>query len=236
MALYDLDVSSNVNLTASLKAALTAAGIIDTLHYETTTVLIITTTLFNKILRLVSVDFKTEVYVGDSWSAGDAVTNQVAILPSLGNSDSAAAAMIVTDKVLCIGQRQLDSKVSNAIFCRLDSDTQEYAALSVVYNTSYAFCRNLTDNVGLEVRQMNGIIISDDGYYYASPLVCSTPGGVVLSQGIQGLKSLQKAPVNTYQYQRYGDNVVIPGGSANGVTSYLPMSLLIVNGYSWAPA
>lgn len=236
MAVYAIDKTSNATIIAGIKAALNNAGILTTTYYETNS-LIVQITLCNKVIRMVPSNARILVYVGDSWTSGDAVNNQVTIVAD--NNDTVSEVnVIITDKIFCVGYRTTIPRIINAIFTRLDSANQEYVALGIDYNVSDQnnILRDLTNNAQFDARQLNCNIISTDGYYYSSDLICTKLDTTLQATGIQGIKSLQKAITTDSQYVRYGDDVVIPGGATNSVTSYFPRSILITNGYSWAPA
>jgi hypothetical protein len=236
MAVYAINKTSNATIIADIKAALNDAGILETTYYETNS-LIVKITLCNKVIRMVPDSARILVYVGDSWTSGDAVNNQVTIVAD-ANGTTSEINVIITDKVFCVGYRVTYPRIINAIFTRLDSTNQEYVALGIEYNDASrgAILRDLTNNVQFDARQLNCNIISTDGYYYASDLICAKLDTTLQATGIQGIKSLQKTIATDSQYVRYGNDIVIPGGATNGVTSYFPRSILITNGYSWAPA
>ncbi len=235
MAVYAIDKTSNATVIAGIKAALNAAGILETTYYETNS-LIVKTARSNKVLRIVPNLGRVSTYIGDSWSAGDAVVNQVAIATiSYGTSDQIN--VIITDKILCIGCRTTDPYLVNAVFAQLDSTAQEYVAIGIAASTSsymVSALRDLTNNVVFDAWQLNATIVSTDGYYYASDFQCCKNDATLLATAIQGLKPLQMPSFSTSQYIRYGDDVVIPGGAVNGVV-YFPKAILIPNGYSWTP-
>ena len=239
MAVYSIDISSDANQISGILAAITDAGILTTKHYQSNTALIVTTTLSNKVIRI-SIQYKyPKIYIGDSWKAGDAVNNQV-VINEYNNGSPAAAEVnvIITDNVFCIGARNANSTlVSNTIFTALNTDASEYVALGIVYNstTGTPVLRDTTNDAQIKSSQLNQIIISTDGYYYDTDFIVTTAGNVLQSNGIKGIKSLFMPPSTTAHYVRYGDDVVIPGGATNGATSVFPMSILITNGYSWAP-
>lgn len=237
MAVYAIDKTSNATIIAGIKAALNNAGILDTTYYETNS-LIVKITLCNKVIRIVPGSGRTSVYIGDSWTSGDAVNNQVQIVSTYGSGTANEVNVIITDKVFCVGYRSSDSFISNAIFTRMDSTAEEYIGLGIFNNSTYAgpVLRDLTNNAQFDARQLNCNIISTDGYYYASNLICTKLDTTLQATGIQGIQSLQKAIVTDSHYVRYGDDVVIPGGATNNTASYFPRSILITNGYSWAPA
>jgi hypothetical protein len=239
MAIYSIDWSSDANITASIKNALTTAGILTTNHYETTNRLIVTTARSNKLIRFVIGGTRIQVYIGDSWSSGDAVTNQVTI-----NSNATATmvqgALIITDKILYIGQR--DNAASpyhvNAMFTRVDSVTAEYIAMG--WNCSTAngtqAMRDTTNNAGVILFPMKSTLISSDGYYYEVNIPAATPGGLLLGSALQGVKCLMRDWIRSTLYQEYGNDVAVQGGWTDGLSNYFPSSFIIANGSSWAPA
>jgi len=238
MAVYSIDISSDQNEITSIKNALNTAGILTTTHYETSNRLIVTTNRSNKVIRIVLDAKFPRIYIGDSWSSGDAVNNQVTINEFADCSGCAEVNVIVTDVVLCIGARHANSTVTDTIFTKLNDTAQEYVALGIVCNSTSGtpILRDLTNNAQIHCGQLTATIISADGYYYNSDFPCMTAGGVLMATAIQGIKSLQMPSTISSHYVRYGGDVVIPGGATNSMVSYFPRSILITNGYSWAPA
>lgn len=237
MAVYSIDISSDSAAIGSILAAITDAGILTTNHYKSSASLIVTTTRSNKVIRI-NIGYKyPRIYIGDSWSSGDAVVNQVIINEYTSPTSAVEVNIIITDNILCIGARNGTTIVANTIFTRLNTDASEYAALGINYNTTGGTptLRDTTNGAQIKSSQLNQVITSTDGYYYDTDFIVTTAGNVLQSNGIKGIKSLFMPPSTNSHYVRYGNDVVIPGGATNGATSVFPMSILITNGYSWAP-
>jgi hypothetical protein len=237
MAVYSLTISSSTALRDSIKASLTAAGILTTTHYETGDNLIVTTTRSNKVIRWATGNSRLQTYIGDTYTSGTTITNQVTI-NAPGSNSYVEANMVVTDKVFYIGMRTNTNESIHALFGRLDSATQEYVALGWTTNNANGapVLRDTTNNTQAEATQLNRILISTSGYYYIHDLPVASNANVLLASAVQGVKSLQRAYVTGSQIVTYGDDVALSGGYANGATSYFPQSLLIEDGNSWEPA
>ncbi len=240
MAVFSIDISSDAKEIAGILAAITQAGILTTKHYQSSTSLIVTTTRSNKVIRIsLGGKYYPRIYIGDSWTSGDAINNQVIINEYSSTTSPGEVNVIITDNVFCIGARKSDNTVVfNVIFTRLNTDAAEYVALGIVYNATSGnpTLYDTTNAAQIKSAQLNQIAISTDGYYYDTDFIVTTAGNVLQSNGIKGIKSLLMPPSTAAHYVRYGNDVVIPGGATNGATSVFPMSILITNGYSWAPA
>jgi hypothetical protein len=236
MAIYRINVQSNASVLDGVESALTAAGILEQKYFEDADALIVKTTLCNKVIRFQTSYTRILVQVGDSWTSGDAITNSVQIL-SDGEGSVLGANVIITSSLFCVGYYTGNPMVANAIFTRMDSATQEYVVLGIEWGSPSAAgsCRDLTNNATIDVRMLSGMAMSGDGYCTA-PLFCMTSGGVLLAQGIQGIKAVLVPNLQTQHYVRYADDVVIPGGNANNTNNYFPWSFVIENGASWTPA
>lgn len=239
MAIYSIDWSSDTTIIASIKSGLTTAGILTTNHYETSSRLIVTTERSNKLIRFVAGSTRLQVYIGDSWSSGDAVTNQVTI-QSNATGTMTNGALIITGDVLYIGQRDSAATPNhvNAMFVRVDSVTAEYIAMG--WNCSTAnniqAMRDTTNDAGVILFPMKSTLISSSGYYYEVDIPAATPGGLLLGDALKGVKCLMRDWIRSTLYQEYGDDVAVQGGYTDGALSYFPASFIIADGASWAPA
>lgn len=236
MAIYQMDVQSDASILDGIESALTAAGILEQKYFEDADALIVKTTLCNKVIRFQTNYRRVQVQIGDSWVSGDAIVNSVPIL-SDADGIPLGANVIVTSSLFCVGYYTSYPVVANAIFARMDSTNQEYVALGIkcgAGNTAGSL-RDLTNNATIDIRMLSGRVMSGSGYCTA-PLFCMTSGGVLVAQGIQGIKAALMQQVQTQHCIRYANDVVITGGNANGISNYFPWSFVIENGASWTPA
>lgn len=241
MAVYSVGGDSDADTTNNLEAALIAAGIRTTTHYKTTNRLIVTTTRSNKVLRFVIASKRIQTYVGDSWSSGDAVTNQRNIQAAGSGGTPVSTVVIVTADALLINCGWT-SYASYALLGQLDNAGSDYCALGWFQDGEGAqsWQYNLSTGNLLWVHSpLRYPAASAGGYYYSGPLVC-TEGGVVTATGIKSLRALGRANSTTWAYQVHGDDVALNGGQANNVVTtlsnaYFPTNLLLVNGNGWSP-
>lgn len=77
MAVFPVPGNTGNNIGA-LRSALQSAGVITTLYYETTTTLIFSTPYSNKVIKFTNAD-GISLFVGDAWTSGATITNQVQI-------------------------------------------------------------------------------------------------------------------------------------------------------------
>lgn len=231
MAVYSVGMSTDGSVIAGIKAALTSAGVLTTTHYETTNRLIVTTTLSNKVLRVVAEYARPSFYYGDSWVSGDAVVNQVSLNPyNWGTSDSMA--VIIKPPVLAFSWHNTSNIISGTLFSKLAVNNKYFAMGWVTPSSTATTIRNTSDDDNVDVHTLGyyPTIISGEGYYYQTDLIVTTSGGVLLASGIQGVKWLARDYVTVTPYQVYGDDVALSGGSAKSIVNYLTGSLLIPGG------
>lgn len=232
MTLYSLDKTSATTMRESTKAALTAAGILTTTHYETGDYLIVTTTRSNKVIKMYFAVSRTKWYVGDAYSSGTTITNQVTVC-EYGGGTVAEANMVVTDDILYMGWRiTANDRTAHALFGRLATTAAEYVALGWVTNTyeGYPVLRDTSNDASIEISCLRNTLISTGAYYYQHDLVIATAGNVLQANAITGLKALQRPIFTTAQLLVFGDDIVLPGGATNGATSYFPQNLIIADG------
>jgi hypothetical protein len=240
MAVYNIDISSDTACTNGIEAALTAAGILTTTHYKTTNRLIATTTRSSKVLRIiVGTSRRISVYYGDSWSSGDAVTNQVIVL-DLAAGVCAELNVVVSGDIVCFAWRSTDVTPNIAYFC-IGTTTTASKNIMMGWYTSTAvttahIIRNITDATNIEISTMRRPVISAGGKYYQTDAVVTTATGVILSQGINGFKVLLRDWIRASSLVVYGNDVSASGGCCNGIVGYFPVSFMIAEGNSWTPA
>lgn len=234
MAIYSIDKSSEASIIAGIKAALTAAGILTTTHYETNS-LIVTTTMCPMVIRIDAGYSRPVVYVGTSYTSGDAINGSVTV-QATHNYAVAEVNVIITSNVLCIASRSTTNVNTYTIFGNVTTANKKIAIGWTTGYTTSSLIYNCTDGAQCGLLTLPRTVVSTSGYYYSHDIFSTTNGGVLLGTAIDGVKSIQMPSIVTSNYTEYGDDVVVAGGDTMGITGYIGQSLLIEDGKSWAPA
>jgi len=234
MATYSIDKTSEASILAGIKAALSAAGILTTTHYETNS-LIVTTTMCPMVIRIDAGSNRPNVYVGTSWTSGDAINGSVTILP-LVSITPAEVNVIITGDVLYIGWRSTNNIVLATLFGNVTTADKKLAIGMITSGTTSSIIYNCTDGAQCHIETLPNTLVSTGGYYYSHDIQSGTSGNVLIGTAIDGVKAILAPMVTTSNYVEYGDDIVVPGGDTMGVSGYIKQSLLIVDGKSWAPA
>lgn len=228
MAVYPFDMTSSTTLLGSIRDALDAAGILTTVHRDTSTNLIVTITrLTSRVVRFNVAVSRLHIYYGTSYVSGDTIADQVTIQAQATGTYSSGATIITDDVVVIVEAR--GAVMYTCLIAALDN----LASTQIVWGFSSGYAspvlHNAVDRVQMEAAFYNRQIISADAKYYASNIPCMTGGFVLLASAIVGAKALH-IPIINAPYAVAGDDAYVPLGGANGDSVYAPGCLFIPDG------
>lgn len=234
MSIYLLDRNNRI---PSIKAALQAAGVVTTVHFENTTDLIVTTTRSNKVLRIRN---DGSVWIGSAWTSGATITNSQTLLGSI-SMDPYDWAIIVTPDILafcCKNGTGNTGDCYSAIFTKTE-DLSLFLAIglsssnSTNNNDSYCYDTTITASQAtiLSPISFSGIVTDAAGYYYFTDIYLKTlSNNVLITSPAKGIKAILNGYMNTQGFYKYGNDIVSQGWYTNdGGTSFFA-NVLIPNG------
>ena len=239
MAVYVIDHTSTTTMLESIRDGLTAAGILTTNHRDTSTNLIVTTTRSTRPIRFNisgSTTKRIYIYYGTGYTSGDVVDNSVTLQAHASNTGDAGA-LIVTSDMFGVFQRRGSGNTYGFICSKLlNAPTNTQIMWAWTATVSSTLLHDADALAQMEAAFYRKQIISSGDNYYFSQIPCMTGGDYLLSMGLAGVQALHRGPNYTAAYEISGDDVVVPGGRTNGDDAYMPCSLYIPEGNSWAPA
>jgi len=232
-----LDYTSTTTMLASIKSALTTAGILTTTHRETATNLIVTTSRSSRVIRFQADGTRIYIYYGTSWSSGDAVNGSVT-LNANGTNPGKEGVVIITADILGFFEVRATSNTTGFICGNLDNVDATEIMWAFMNGVSTTLLHNASAMTQMEIGLYNGVMKNAAGdKYLKSPIPCLSGARDLLASGVEGLEQLCKGANYTVSHEVFGDDVVVPVGGCNGSTSYMgSTSLYIPSGNSWTPA
>jgi hypothetical protein len=235
MAVYTIALDSTTNFINSLEAAMSSAGILTTTHRKTTTNLIVTTTLSSKPIRITVTagNYRTTALYGASYSTGDTMESEVTVMGQTQDTPISAAHLIISTYCMILAMRTSTNVVY--YYAVLIADDVSATEIQASWNSStlasYAFNTDSGQAVLFATFRVATTVISSGGNYYSAPLPVMTDGGVLIAAAIKGVTQLLRANDTTWNYQAYGNDVVVNGGNISAIgTAALGVNLLITDG------
>lgn len=236
MAIYQFDTT--VNGISEMKRILNlAGGVITNILFESTTSIIFSTPRSNKLIRITNT---LNLFVGDSYTSGSTMVNEVLICTPFDNiySSTFNAWMIITPDIVCYSVSHPSStsntafwmlgKLNNNDFCVLSGDsgsTQSTNNFSRWYNTTQA--------IQLVPAFIPSGIMTDNANFYTTYDMPFKIAGIdqYFSGKLNGLKWLQKAFSQNESIQIFGNDIVVGCKQMHntGIVG-ISTSLLILNG------
>jgi len=178
----------NTNFIANFKAALMTKNLITTVHFENSEFLVFTSSLSSKVFRvqfLHSLDTYITVSIGDAYSSGADVTNQVMILEAATSTDTNIKAVdyfLDVDKFIFVCQT-VDGQ-QNCFFYAGKMDSGDTLVFGLgPYNTANNRARRLTDNavlIPLFISTNGTSMIDASGNLFTFPLIFADSTGRIL--------------------------------------------------------
>lgn len=227
-SIQTVDVTTYKN---SIKAALTAAGKLGTVYYDSGSTMVFNIVGMSKVFKIAASDW----FAGDAWTSAATITNQIALsepYATIGSGD--LSAMITGNGYVAI---VLDQQVQNVnchytVVFTVDSTGKELALCYGISNsTSYnnSFCYDLSNNTQLlpGVRSI-GTLLDPTGHYYSVEVVLKDSGNYKKVDNIPFVKSLCVSPTWSTTHVIYGDDVGVPAYmTGDGATVHSTTFLLI---------
>jgi len=232
MALYPLDVSSDVNMISSIKAACVAAGIVDTEYYVGTTDYIAKLSVCDMVVRFRVYDVYRRtifVFVGTSYVSGTTIANAQKIMADAANSTYTGHAIIATSSLLAFGYDYSSTYTSIVLLARGNDTPATSLALGWYHSpVSSTFCFDCTNRQVVYPVMLYQQIKSTDGYYYTAELPIVTATRELMLTGLSKVKQLlQPRWTGSPWHIVNGDDVILPGGSTNNEGVNLPLCFLL---------
>jgi len=236
MAIYPIDYTSLTTMLASVRDGLDDAGILTTIHHDTSANLIVTTTRSSRVIRFVAASGnRFYVYYGTSYDTGDTINDSVT-LQAVGAGTGVAGALIVTGDVFGLFEYRGGTACAGFICGNLDNPANTQIMWGWMNVQTAPLLHDATDRVQMEAAFYSRQIISTESKYYRSAIPCMTAGNLLMSQGVKGVYELHQSANYGVAYVVVGDDAVVPGGGCNGNATYMQnKSLLIPGGNSWTP-
>ena len=227
MPIYNIDITSSTTMINGIEAGLIDAGVRTTTHYKDADGLVVTTTLFPKIIRLNTGNRRFFGYIGDSWSSGDATVNERVVL-LLGTLDTAVALLLIVsaDLIALAFQSNVSTAHRYMLFAHDDAATPNYFAAGwhSASREADGFVLNATS--GTSVLDMySRPLLNASGHYLTSPIIHSQ-GGVYLGT-VVGAKTLHRGISGDAAWWQYGDDIVLNGGRTQSDINYFRNCLLL---------
>lgn len=235
MAIYLVDRASRI---PSIKAALQAAGVLVTTHFENTADLVVTTTRSNKVIRLTS---DGRVFLGTAWTSGTNITDSRSVdNPSSGGGDPFDWATIVTPDVLAFVYKTgigATGRCGSSIFVTTVSGTH-LALGSTTDATTFSdtWCYE-TDTVTLApfivpiTQFANGLLVDNNGFFFTTDMYFKylTNNQPILSPA-KGIKAVLNGFNDTQGFFKHGNDIVVTGWRTNDNGNPMQANIIIPNG------
>jgi hypothetical protein len=220
MALYSIPRGSQLEIRNSLVAAFTAAGILDTVHYNVSDTLILTTTIFSKVLKFVissAVTRPLNVYYGDAYASGVTITNQVILTETATNTVSYAYLWLIITPNTIVFVDTSSFAVHVVIFGKGATSAKELVLIFTRSMVPYQ-SKNVTDGIVVHPTGIRGgTILTAEGNYYKSPIIL-LQNGSILDNAVVDVELLHRDNAEADNATIVGDDVIVTSGRANGMT------------------
>lgn len=237
MAIYPIDLTNQASIISSLQAGLTAAGIIDTVHYNTSPNLLVTLSCWTKPIKFNAPGSgRIYSYFGSSY-ASSANLNDSCTINAASFGTGVSSVLVVTGDVVAVLENRGGSFTFKHVFAKLNDAGTTEIAWGIEYlgrSSSTLWNADLASQMGAVGVQ--GTILTTGGNYYQSDILCLDGAYTQLATGVVGLKMLHRATGIGASHLVAGDDVVFEGGGCNSDNFYFPNCFLIEDGNSWAPA
>jgi len=232
--IYALDPTNNTSLITSLKAALTSAGILQTLHYEDAANLIVTLTRNNRVFKFTASSIRYLTYYGTSYVSGVTIADSVT-LNSVQSGTGVSDALIVTGDLLAIVEYRGATYTYDVLIGNINNEQQTSIAWGWSSISSVPLLHNTVNMTQMYINVYPKALASMDGKYYMSDVVCMNNALVLEGIGVKGLKALHMGMNTSNAYVVVGNDVIVPGGRANADDDAIFNSLYILNAVTWTP-
>lgn len=233
MAIYSVDFANQANFRANIEAALTAAGVLTTLHASTGGVIIVTTTLNNKVLKfnLSTANYFPQLSYGDAFSAGTTITNEVSLHSSTFIGQTSGHLIIKGNLMVFIMFRAARSFYF--YFGKTVGETEKYFIYPCSSHSSPAGLGNpinTSDGNALSFHglRLDSALLTSGGNYYKSKMRTAL-AGTLHSEEVYNLEAVYRAIDAANAYNLVGDDVLINIGWTAGNVSN-PHQALIADG------
>lgn len=234
--IYPIDYTNTESVINSLDAALDDAGVIQTRHYKSASDLIVTLTRSSRVFRInVPSQMRLYIYYGTAYVSGTTISDSITIsLITTGTSVSGCVA--ITGDVIAFAEYRGATVIAGALIGAINNEDETEIAWGWSSPSSAPLLHNTESRTQMHPNIYPKALISTDGKYYMSDIVCMDSAYTLMGVGVKGVKALHR-PANTgMAYEIVGNDVIIPGGQANGDASIIPNSLYIPNAVTWEPA
>ena len=225
MPIYNIDITSTATMINGIEAGLSAAGVLTTTRYKDADGLVVTTTLFPKLIRLNTANRRITAFIGDSWSSGDATVNE-RILLSYGGESPTALLLIVGDDLIAIAWQSNTTTHRYMLFGHDDAGTPNFFAAAWVTGAGENNAWMLNAVSGTSVLDMYSRPLQNtSGNYLTSPLIHSTGG--VYRGTVVGAKTVHRGISGDAAWWQYGDDIVLNGGRTQADTLYFRACMVL---------
>jgi len=237
MAIYSIDLTSQASIISSLQTGLATAGIISTVHYNTSPNLLVTLSCWTKPIKFNAPgNGRIYSYFGSSY-ASSANLNDTSTINAYILGTGVSSVLVVTGDVVAVLENRGGSTTVKHVFAKLnDAGTTEIAWGIWYPGRSGSTLWNADLASRMEAVGVRGAILTTGGNYYQSDILCLDGAYTQLATGVVGLKMLHRATGIGASHLVAGDDVVFEGGGCNSNDYYFPNCFLIEDGNSWAPA
>lgn len=232
MARYPIRIDSTANFRADLIAAMTAAGVLTTVHLNTGSDLIVTTTLSNKVLRfnLAGAGYHQRLWIGDVWVSGTTITNPVAITEHTAVADGMH--LVIRGGVLVLASKNTTIRAITSIIGKTKGGTEKLFAIGAAIGTTANdyHARNTSDDADFDMGGLRQTGLRTTNGRYLSSELLSASSGLVIGEAIHDLKAIYRGNAVVDYCAVVGNDVLINFGFSKNTVNYMPHQLLIPNG------
>jgi hypothetical protein len=229
MALYTLDHTTAASVLISIRNALDTEGLINTNHRDTTTNLILTTSRTSRVLRFnMATSSRLYFYYGSSYASADTINDSVTV-NAVAAGTGASGAIIITDDLIAIAQWRGTTICSTIVIGKMTTLGTDFIG-SWYFGNSTPLLTNAGTYAQCDAIRIGSPLVSPDGKYYWSEMTLLTTTYQPLATGVDGIKVLHRAPLTGQAYEISGNDIILPGGGCNLLTTYFDCSFLVTNG------
>lgn len=236
MAIYLVD---RANRIPSIKAALTAAGVLTTVLFENSSNLIFTSPRSNKVIQITSNNISL---IGTSWTSGTTITDSRTIdAGSSSAPDPFDWAIIVTPDVLAFVYKSgtaATGRCSSTIFTTtVDGSvrlalghTSENGAFSTTYSYETTTV-NLAPYIVPIAQYANALLVDSNGFYFATDIFYKyLTDNKLIPSPAKGIKAVLNGLTSAQGFFKFGNDIVVQGWYTNNTSNPMQANILITNG------